>query len=58
VLSQIIKLPAEGYALILAITGIVYQIETVVNVIGSGAVSYIVSHSEGSATPAAVRDFI
>jgi Na+/H+-dicarboxylate symporter len=58
VLAQIIKLPAEGYALILGVTGIIFQIETVVNVMGNAAVSFIVSRSEGSAVPITVRDFI
>ncbi len=58
VLAQIIKLPAEGYALILGITGIIFQIETVVNVMGNASVSFVVSHSEGSAAPVKLRDFI
>ncbi len=57
-LAQIIKLPAEGYALILGITGIIFQIETVVNVMGNASVSFVVSHSEGSAAPVKLRDFI
>ena len=58
VLAHIIKLPAEGYAILLGITGLIYQIETVVNVFGNATVSYILSSSEGAVTPVWVRDFL
>ena len=58
VLAYIIKLPAEGYAILLGITGLVYQIETVVNVFGNATVSYILSNSEGLVTPVRIRDFL
>lgn len=58
VLSRIIKLPAEGYALILGVSAIIYQIETVVNVSGNACVSYIISHSEDAVTEVALKDFI
>jgi Na+/H+-dicarboxylate symporter len=58
VLAQIIKLPAEGYALILSITIVMVQIESVVNIAGNAAVSYILSHREGAVTPVKVRDFL
>jgi len=57
VLSHIIKLPAEGYALILGITAIIYQIETVVNVSGNACVSYILSHSEDAVEEVPLKDF-
>jgi Na+/H+-dicarboxylate symporter len=58
VLAYIIKLPAEGYALLLGITGLVYQIETVVNVVGNATVSYILSSSENAVTAVHLRDFL
>jgi Na+/H+-dicarboxylate symporter len=58
VLAYIVKLPAEGYAILLGITGLVYQIETVVNVIGNAAVSYILSSSEQAVQAVRIRDFI
>lgn len=58
VLSHIVKLPAEGYALILGVTAIIEQIETVVNIIGTAAVSYIISYSEGAVKNVATRDFV
>jgi proton glutamate symport protein len=58
VLSRIIKLPAEGYALIIGITAIIYQIETVVNVSGNACVSYIISHSEDAVEEVPLKDFI
>ena len=58
VLAHIIKLPAEGYAILIGITGLIYQIETVVNVFGNATVSYILSSSEGAVTPVWVRDFL
>jgi Na+/H+-dicarboxylate symporter len=58
VLSYIIKLPAEGYAMLLGITGLIYQIETVVNVFGSATISYIMASSEGAVAPVRVREFL
>jgi proton glutamate symport protein len=58
VLAYIIKLPAEGYAMLLGITGLIYQIETVVNVVGNATVSYILSSSENAVTPVQLRDFL
>jgi Na+/H+-dicarboxylate symporter len=58
VLAHIVKLPAEGYAMLLGITGLIFQIETVVNVLSNAAVSYIVSASEDGVTAVKVRDFI
>ncbi len=58
VLAYIIKLPAEGYALLLGITGLIYQIETVVNIVGSATVSYILSSSEKAVTAVRLRDFL
>jgi Na+/H+-dicarboxylate symporter len=58
VLSYIIKLPAEGYAILLVVTGLIYQVETVVNVFGSATVSYILCSAEGAVTPVRVRDFL
>ena len=57
-LSQIVKLPAEGYALILGIAGVIFQIETVVNITGTAAVSYIISHSEDAVSNVSLKDFI
>jgi len=58
ILSRIVKLPAEGYALILGITLIIYQIETIVDVMGNACVSYILSHSEEAVRQVSIRDFI
>jgi len=58
VLARIIKLPAEGYALILGISGLICQIETVVNVSGNASVSYVISHSEDAVEEVALRDFV
>ena len=58
VLAYIIKLPAEGYALLLGITGLIYQIETVVNIVGTATVSYILSSSEKAVTAVRLRDFL
>ncbi len=58
VLSHIIKLPAEGYALILGITAVIYQIETVVNITGNACVSYIISHSEEAVSAVPLKEFI
>jgi proton glutamate symport protein len=58
VLAQIIKLPAEGYAIILSITVIMVQIETLVNVMGNATVSYVLSHAEGAVKAVNVRDFL
>jgi Na+/H+-dicarboxylate symporter len=58
ILARIIKLPAEGYALILGIAPIIYQIETVVNVSGNATVSYIIAHSEESVSEVSWKDFV
>jgi Na+/H+-dicarboxylate symporter len=58
VLAYIVKLPAEGYAILLSITGLIYQIESVVNVVGNATVSYIISSSENAVTGVRLRDFI
>jgi Na+/H+-dicarboxylate symporter len=58
ILAQVVKLPAEGYALVLAIAAVIYQIESVVNITGTGAVSYIISNAEGAVSNVAVKDFI
>ena len=58
VLAHIIKLPAEGYAILLTITGLLCQIETVVNTVGNATVSYIISSSEGAVRAVRVREFI
>jgi len=58
VLSHIVKLPAEGYALILGISAVIFQIETLANVAGNAAVSYIVSCSVEPASRVRVRDFL
>jgi len=58
VLAQIIKLPAEGYALIMSISIILFQIETVVNVAGNAAVSYILSCSEDAVKQVRVQEYL
>jgi len=58
VLAHIIKIPAEGYALILGITGVIFKIETVVNVYGTAAVSCILANSAHALKEARVKDFI
>lgn len=58
VLGHIVKLPAEGYALIMGITLVLSQIETVVNVAGTAAVSYIVANAEEAVEQVPVSDFL
>ncbi len=58
VLAHIIKIPAEGYALILGITSVIFKIETVVNVYGNAAVSCILANSEQALKEIRVNDFI
>ena len=58
VLSYVIKLPAEGYTILLGVTAIIFQIENVVNVTGNAAVSYIMAHSEESVSGVTVQDFL
>ena len=58
VLARVIKLPAEGYALILGITALLYQIETVVNVSGNAAVSYVIAHTEDAVEEVPLREFV
>ncbi len=58
VLANIIRLPAEGYAILLSITGLLYQLETVANITGNASVSYILCHSEGSVSGVNFRDFL
>lgn len=56
-LAHIIKLPAEGYALVLGITSVMYQIESTVNISGTAAVSYILASSEGAVVSVKLKDF-
>jgi Na+/H+-dicarboxylate symporter len=58
ILAYVVKLPAEGYALILGISSIVFRIETVVNVTGNAAVSYICSYSEKGISNVRLKDFL
>jgi Na+/H+-dicarboxylate symporter len=58
ILTYIIKLPAEGYALVLGITAVIYQIESTVNITGTAAVSCIVANSEGALSKVKLKDFI
>jgi len=58
VLSYIVKLPQEGYTLILSITPLIYQIETVVNVSTTATVSYIITHREGAVHEVSIKDFM
>jgi Na+/H+-dicarboxylate symporter len=58
ILAQVVKLPAEGYALVLAIAGVIYQIESVVNITGTAAVSYIIANSEDAVSTVMAKDFI
>jgi Na+/H+-dicarboxylate symporter len=57
-LSQIVKLPDEGYALVLGSTMIVDQIAAVVDVTGNAAISYIICHSEGGVKSVNIKDFL
>lgn len=57
-LSQIVKLPDEGYALVLGSTMIVDQIAAVVDVTGNAAISYIICHSEGGVKSVNMKDFL
>jgi Na+/H+-dicarboxylate symporter len=58
VLAHIIKLPAEGYALIMSVSVILFQIETVVNVAGNAAVSYMLACSEDAVKQVRVQEYI
>ncbi|HEB32391.1 MAG TPA: dicarboxylate/amino acid:cation symporter [Spirochaetes bacterium] len=58
IMAQVLKLPAEGYALVLAIAGVIYQIESVTNITGTAAVSYIIANSEDAVSNVLVKDFI
>jgi len=58
VLSYVVKLPQEGYALVLGITPVIIQIETIVNTTGNAAVSYIIAHSENATSDIALKDFL
>jgi len=58
VLGYIIKIPQEGYALILGISSILFQIETVVNITGNASVSYILSSSEKAVSNIGVNDYL
>jgi Na+/H+-dicarboxylate symporter len=57
-LSQIVKLPDEGYALVLGSTMIVDQIAAVVDVTGNAAISYIICHSEEGVKSVSMKDFL
>jgi len=58
VLSYVVKLPQEGYALVLGIIPVLIQIETIVNTMGNATVSYIIAHSENATSDIALKDFL
>ncbi len=58
VLSHIIKLPEEGYTLVIAIIPVLLQIETIVNSFGNVTVSYIISKSLNAVTDVPIKNFI
>ena len=58
VLSYVVKLPQEGYALVLGIIPVIMQIETIVNVMGNATVSYIIAKSENATSDIALKDFL
>jgi len=58
ILAYVMKIPEEGYTLILGATSILYQIENVVNVTGNATVAYIISSSEEAVSDVSVRDFL
>ena len=58
VLSYVVKLPQEGYALVLGIVPVIMQIETIVNVTGNATVSYIIANSEKATSDIALKDFL
>ena len=57
-LAQIVKLPDEGYALVVGGTMIVDQIAAVADVIGNAAVAYVVCHSEEGVGNVGMKDFL
>jgi Na+/H+-dicarboxylate symporter len=57
-LAQIVKLPDEGYALVLGSTMIVDQIAAVVDVTGNATISYIICHSEEGVKSVSMKDFL
>lgn len=58
VLANIVRLPAEGYAILLSIAAVLSQIETVANVTGNATISCILSYSEGAVSSVNLRDFL
>jgi Na+/H+-dicarboxylate symporter len=58
ILTYIVKLSAEGYALVLGIIANIYQIESTVNITGTAAVSYIMASPEGELSKMKLKDFV
>ncbi len=58
VLSHIVKLPQEGYTLIIGIVPVLLQIETVVNIMGNATISYIIAKSEKGVSDVPLKQFI
>ena len=57
-LGQVVKLPDEGYALLVGGTIIIDQIAAVVDVTGNATISYVVAHSEEAVQNVNMKDFL
>ena len=57
-LGQVVKLPDEGYALLVGGTMIIDQIAAVVDVTGNATISYVVAHSEEAVQNVNMKDFL
>ena len=58
VFSKIVKLPDEGFALVLGVSLLLERIETIANIVINAAVSYIISKSNDSVETISIRDFL
>jgi len=57
-LGQVVKLPDEGYALLVGGTMIIDQIAALVDVTGNATISYVVAHSEEAVQNVNMKDFL
>lgn len=58
VFARIVKLPDEGFALVLGISLLLTRIETITNIVINAAVSYIICKSNESVEPVSIGDFL
>jgi len=58
VFSKIVKLPDEGFALVLGVSLLLERIETIANIVINAAVSYIISKSNDSVETISIRDLL